>query len=1098
MAALGVAALALTGAPAAANAAEGTAAPWSQAGSDASSSTVTLVTGDKVTLHPDGRFVFVPGAGRETIGYNRFATRRDGRTELYVVPNDAAKPLAAGTLDPRLFNVTALTRDGLAGDTLPLIVQYTASAYAARSASSLAGATRSATLSSINADGVRLPAAGATAFWNQVVPGGATDRSVSPGIAHVWLNGKKHVTLDESVQQVGGNTAWQSGYSGTGITVAVLDTGIDLTHPDFRDRVLAVNDFTNTSPTAVDGNGHGTHVASITAGSGAASNGRFRGVAPDAKLLIGKVCDNAGQCTDEDIIEGMQWAASQHATAVNMSLSGDPSDGTDPLSAAINNITELTGTLFVVAAGNEGAFGTVGSPGTADSALTVGSVTKSDGLSGFSSQGPRFGDYAVKPDVVAPGSAITAALASGLGFPASQKYVEGSGTSMATPHVTGAVALMKQSHPAWTAAQLKSAIMNSSKRIGSGVTVFQQGAGRLDIGQGVTQTVYSDSGSLSFGRYAFPHTQPAVTRTARLNNPGTTPVTVSLAFTAYAPNGEQAPAGLFTTDRAAATIPPGASVDVNITFTPSPSAASGSYSGDLVATSTTGVRVRVVAGAYLEPEMHDIVIAPKARTGSTVDVFGAAVLNLDTGASHWITTIDAQGKARAHVPLGRYQVIGNIGSNGAAASLTSFASALTVGSADVNLNWDANQGVRRSYALADRTDEVRQSIDAETTASSLDGSSSVQFGGTAVGSAQTIYTVPTTVQPAAGFWYSERVTLIKSGTPNNTTSPYRYNLYGETSGRLPDTVSVNARDADLAVETGVYQSQGKTAPATRLDYALAPGAGFAVAAFGQYNGVPSTVREYFQATTGWQWQSDLVFGTANSYETQSRSLTRPIASTTYQWNRAPIQAAGATVIRRGDQMTVIAPMFSGPDQVTDTFTNTGITGTSVLLMGGTELYRDPTACASDYELPPGLSGRFVYRCTETRPAAWTTLGTSATGEWSFDSATTASETIQQLTTVHVAATGVENGAAKVGVRQDVTLDVVRATGSPEVKKFKYEVSYDGGTTWIWVTVSRVGDHGTASLVHPAGSTSVSTRITVTDTANNTAIMTVIRSYNLVP
>lgn len=1090
IAALGVAALALTGAPAAANAAEGTAA--SPSASTAPSGTVTLITGDKVTLYPDGRFVFVPGAGRETIGYNRFATKRDGKTELYVVPNDAAKALGAGTLDRRLFNVTALTRDGLAGDTLPLIVQYT-EGTAFRS---LAGAVRSTTLSSINADSVRLPAAKATDFWNQAVPGKGLNRRTAPGIAHIWANANKKIALDESVPQIGGNTAWQAGYSGTGVTVAVLDTGIDLAHPDFRDRVTAVNDFTGTSPNARDGNGHGTHVASIVAGTGAGSNGVYRGVAPDAKLLIGKICSDAGVCTDEDIIEGMQWAAAQHATAVNMSLGGDPTDGTDPLSEAVDNITELTGTLFVVAAGNDGAFGTVGSPGSADAALTVGSVTKSDTMSSFSSQGPRTGDYAVKPDVVAPGSAITAALASGIGFPASQLYVEGSGTSMATPHVTGAVALMKQSHPTWTAPRLKAAIMNSAHRI-EGATVFQQGAGRVDIGQGVHQTVYSDSGSLSFGRYVFPHTQPAVTKAARLNNPGTSPVTLSLSLVATGPKGEPAPAGLLTTDRATATIPPGESVDVNVTLTPSPSAPSGAYSGQLIGTSAGGVSVRVAAGAYLEPEMHDIVITPKARTGSTVDVFGAAVLDLDSGAYYWITSVDADGKARAHVPVGRYQVIGNLGSNGTAASMTSFASALTVGSADVSLNWDANAGVRRSYALADRADEVRQSFDAETTASSTDGATSIQFGGFAAGAAQTFYTVPTTTQPASGFWYSERVTFIKSGTPNNATSPYRYNLYGETAGRLPDAVTVNARDADLAAETGVYQSQGRTAAASRADYALAPGAGFAPAAFAQYNGVPSTVREYFQAATGWRWQSDLVFGGAGGSETQSRSLPRPVADTTFVWNRAPVQASGVTVSRDGDDLTVVAPMFSGPDLVNDTTQNSAITGTSVLLMGGTELYRDPTACASSYELPPGLSGRFVYRCTENRSVAWSTLGTSATGEWSFDSDTGGSST-QRLTTVHIGPTGVENGAAKVGVRQDVALDVVRATGSPEVKKFKYEVSYDGGATWIWVTVSRVGDHGTASLTHPAGATSVSTRVTVTDTANNTAIMTVIRAYNLVP
>ncbi|WP_163567554.1 S8 family serine peptidase [Fodinicola feengrottensis] len=108
--------------------------------------------------------------------------------------------------------------------------------------------------------------------------------------------------------------------------------------------------------------GHGTHVASIVAGSGAAFGGKYKGVAPGAKLLIGKVLGDDGSGYDSGIIAGMQWAVDQHARVVNMSLGSDePSDGTDPMSQAVNMLTAQSGTLFVLAAGNSGPSSQVGS-----------------------------------------------------------------------------------------------------------------------------------------------------------------------------------------------------------------------------------------------------------------------------------------------------------------------------------------------------------------------------------------------------------------------------------------------------------------------------------------------------------------------------------------------------------------------------------------------------------------------------------------------------------------------------------------------------------------------------------------------------------------
>lgn len=129
----------------------------------------------------------------------------------------------------------------------------------------------------------------------------------------------------------------------------MLDTGYDPTHPDLAGRVKEAVNFT-TSPDTTDHFGHGTHVASTIAGSGAASGGRLKGAAPGAKLLVGKVLDDDGFGYESWVLAGMEWAAHSGAKAVNMSLGGGPTDGTDELSLGLEALSAQTGTLFVVAA----------------------------------------------------------------------------------------------------------------------------------------------------------------------------------------------------------------------------------------------------------------------------------------------------------------------------------------------------------------------------------------------------------------------------------------------------------------------------------------------------------------------------------------------------------------------------------------------------------------------------------------------------------------------------------------------------------------------------------------------------------------------------
>ncbi|MEV0950025.1 S8 family serine peptidase [Promicromonospora sp. NPDC050249] len=183
---------------------------------------------------------------------------------------------------------------------------------------------------------------------------GARTAAAAPPDLKVWLDAPVETLDVDSSPQIGAPAAWEAGYTGEGVTVAVLDTGVDTTHPDLDDVLIGSRDFTGMGSTA-DHHGHGTHVASIALGSGDASDGVNRGVAPGADLLVGKVLGEDGGATSW-VIEGMEWAASEGADVVNMSLGerGNHSDGTDPGSLAVNALSAQYGTLFVISAGNAG------------------------------------------------------------------------------------------------------------------------------------------------------------------------------------------------------------------------------------------------------------------------------------------------------------------------------------------------------------------------------------------------------------------------------------------------------------------------------------------------------------------------------------------------------------------------------------------------------------------------------------------------------------------------------------------------------------------------------------------------------------------------
>jgi serine protease AprX len=311
------------------------------------------------------------------------------------------------------------------------------------------------------------------------------------------------------------------GYTGQGIGVAVIDSGIATWHDDFMNytsklfpygnqRVAKFVDFVNHVSLPYDDNGHGTHVAGIIGGVGTDSNYEKLGIAPQASLVSLKVLDRNGNGTIANLIAALGWVATNYKTynirVVNLSVGAGiyESYWTDPLTLAAKAVTDK-GVTVVTAAGNMGKnkngqlqYGAITAPGNAPWVLTVGATTTmgttsraDDKMADYSSSGPTYLDYSAKPDLVAPGTGTVSLAASGSLFATTKlaalvkgtnglnSYLSLSGTSMAAPVVSGTIALMLQANPTLTPNLIKAILQYTAQKY-PGYSPLRQGAGFLN------------------------------------------------------------------------------------------------------------------------------------------------------------------------------------------------------------------------------------------------------------------------------------------------------------------------------------------------------------------------------------------------------------------------------------------------------------------------------------------------------------------------------------------------------------------------------------------------------------------------------------------
>ncbi|AXG77437.1 S8 family serine peptidase [Streptomyces paludis] len=1102
--------------------------------------TVTLITGDRVDVDAKGRVTSVrPGAGREHIP----VSVRSLGDRTYVIPADAVRLVGNGTVDRRLFDVTRLIEDGLddaAREKLPLIVAHPKGAAraklkaAAKSDVVEAGATVERNLPALNGEAVSVPKDDASEVWDALTaettqPDTAQFRAAAPGISRVWLDGRRQVNLDRSTAQIGAPAAWEAGYDGDGVKVAVIDTGVDETHPDLAGAEIEEKDFSDEGD-VVDYIGHGTHVASTIAGSGARASGAkasgvYKGVAPGAKILDAKVFDSDGYASDSGILAAMQWAADRGAKVANMSLGSYDTPETDPLEEAVESLSASSGILFVVSAGNDGPGArTIGSPGSAPAALTVGAVDRDDSIAGFSSTGPTAVN-ALKPDITAPGVDIVAARAAhaAIGTPASDGYLSMSGTSMAAPHVAGAAAIVAQRHPDWSGERIKQALTSSA--VGNpGLRAYQQGNGRADVAKALAQTVVTEQTSVDFGLQRWsPAGSDPVTKSITYRNDGTEAVTLDLRPEALGPDGKPAPDGMFTVGAERITVQPGATARVALTANTRAADGYGDFSGAVVATATSGATategaeatsgatategaeatsgakaatsgqsVRTAFGVIREEESYDVTMDLIDENGAPAQAM-PTFISLGTPGHYqqWTET----GRIEVRVPKGEYLVDAPVftpGNSGGmrAAQLVQQRLAVT---GDTRVVFDARDAKPFAITAPKATEEGGGTVAWYRERESGGG----EFG--------RIMTDSLAGLSAASVGDSVNKEFQAQVSATRRAGTDQYTLLYTRDGRMFDGLTHQAKRSELAVITadmGV-SAKNKVGAVHPMWSNHVMGIGsLTVALFP----LPVSSKQYVTTPPGYRWS----FGAGQvpadeEYIGSNEVLFDPAAQRTYKAGKSygitlnvgvfsPTMREGVAA-RVADLALICAPVYS--DHEGRPGYTRGAENSTVMTADDKTVYEgDNPECAFATGLP-AASAAYTLRTESSRGTDIAGVSTRVQAAWTFRSASPGDKQVDlPLSTLTFAPKLNLASEAAAGAKLTVPLAVDGYAAGVGVASLEVEASYDGGKTWVKAPVTTKDGERTVTLKHPASATSVSLKGALTDTEGNGYEVTITDAYLL--
>jgi Subtilase family len=1082
-------------------------------------SVLTLITGDRVSVDGADHPTVTPAPGREKVHF--VIQKVDGH--LNVVPADALGLLSRGRLDSRLFDVTALREAGYGErrSDLPLIIQHESGGSAPAATSgrlrratpippeAVAGTSAEtvAELPVLQASAVHQPKSRLPRLWRNLTGGRAAPRTLDAGVTKVWLDGARKPLLDHSVPQIGAPTAWAEGLDGTGARVAVLDTGIDATHPDLAGKVVQEKNFT-TDPDG-DQIGHGTHVASTIAGTGAASDGKYRGVAPGATLLDGKVCVKATNlCPDSAMIAGMEWAVDNHADVVNMSLGGPDTWDLDPIEETVNSLTASSGTLFVIAAGNEGQRGSISSPASAQAALAVGAVDRDERIAGFSNQGPRTHDIGLKPEITAPGVDITAARSKdGVYGAPGELYTILSGTSMATPHVAGAAAILAAAHPDWDATRLKSTLIGSAHP-NPDLATIAQGAGRVDVARAIHQQVIASPSTLTFGLAVWPHTDdPVLERTVTYRNDGAGPLTLQLALTTDGPQGAPVPAGMFSLSADRVIVPAGGSASVKVRANSRIGSALGTFGGQVTA-SAGDQTVRTPFVLEREGDSHDITIRHTGRDGAVPADYSSVLYRLDTGQSY--SFYEADGVVQARIPSGRYALVSwvyqDLGKPGQ--TLTLITQPVLDLTRDRTVVIDARRG-RPVSITPPRRDAVPMLTEVDV---SIPTTESYPVGFSVLGTSfDGLYLgqVPGAA-PFPGLTTRFGTILARPGVDGSfDQSPFAYHLVWYQDGTVPTGFHRVVSPGQLAQVRADYLAQAPGAFAWKRATAMRDGRTWNLSANLTFT-LPFSRTEYYSTGDGVTWQGDFQEMLPNdecpwcqifvSSALDRFTAYRAGSHTRIRWNHGVFGPAlpepgspGQWVTRTGDTLDLAPQMTSdgagreGASQQTATRTTVYRNGT---------LFADTEGLGGSFGVPPEPADYRVEVSLER--GAPLSLTTRSDVVWSFRSGHVNGEVPQRLPVSVVRFTPALDADSSAPAGRAWTILVTVQTqphaAGPRPDRLTVEVSYDDGASWSPAPLRRAGAGWAAQVRHPRTPGFVSLRATAKDGQGRGVTQTLIRAY----
>ena len=625
---------------------------------------VTLITGDRVTIDAKRRVTAIePAAGREQIPVR---TLRTPTGHTLAIPADAQRLITTGKLDQRLFDINELSKQKKSGaaqqtKSLKLIVAYKGSAAGTRSDVQAAGDTTvRRTLRTLNADAITTPKQDAADLWKALTAerGGSTVARHRPDLAgrHPQGEPRQERAADRRPQGVGGRLRRQGrqdrrpGHRRRHNPPGPQEP--DRRREELHDLARHQGPCRPRHARRLHRRGHRRQVRRQAQGRGTRRH-----------TLNGKVLQRRGHRLGLRGHRGHGVGRQPRgADIVNLSLGGDDEAGVDPLEATVNKLSKDKGISLRDRRGQRRV-----SPQRRLARQRGRGPHRRRGrrqrqAGGLLQPGParRRRRHQARHDRPRRGTsrrppppAATSRRRSGQ---KPEGYLTISGTSMATPHVAGAAALLKQQHPDWKHAELKGALTASTKDGGHKYMPYQQGSGRIAIDKAIKQTAIAKPASLNYGTQQWPHTDDKpVTKKVTYKNLGSEAITLDLTVQTTSPKGDPAPTGFFKLGAKTVKIPAGGTAAVDLTAdTKLGGTADGTYSAYVVATGA-GQTVRTAAVVDREIERHEVTIKTIGRDGKPApyyDPLFAAITGGDKGQN--LFPYDKSGTAKVRVANGSY------------------------------------------------------------------------------------------------------------------------------------------------------------------------------------------------------------------------------------------------------------------------------------------------------------------------------------------------------------------------------------------------------------------------------------------------------------